>query len=151
MIRNLRKSAACNLVAFGVAGLGWLLSGCGTVDYVKNKDGASTQAEARNVAPEDPLAKPIQVAWTSARASHCGFIFDPVQLRSNFMAAEMQAGNPPEQMQKIEHAYDYTLESVTTTIKNNLSYCNKERTAAIRKDLNRYLAGDYTPSARMGR
>ncbi len=51
----------------------------------------------------------------------------------------MQAGNPPEQMEKIEHAYDYTLQSVTATIKDDLRYCSKERTAAIRADLNRYL------------
>ena len=128
-----------------------LLLGCSTVKSVTGKEGAGTEAEARNVAPEDPLARPIQVAWTSARATHCGFIFNPGQLRANFMAAEMQAGNTPEQMQKIEQAYDYTLNSVTATIKDNFSYCSKERTAAIRKDLNRYLAGDYTPSARMGR
>ncbi len=67
------------------------------------------------------------------------------------MAAEMQAGNPPEQMEKIERAYDYTLQSVTATIRDDLRYCSQERTAAIRKDLNRYLAGDYTPSARMAR
>jgi hypothetical protein len=52
-------------------------------------------------------------------------------------------------MQKTEQAYDYTVGSVTATIKDDLDYCTKERTAAIRKDLNRYLAGDYTPSARM--
>jgi hypothetical protein len=52
-------------------------------------------------------------------------------------------------MQKIEQAYDFTLDSVTKTIRDDLGYCNKDRTAAIRKDLNRYLAGDYTPSARM--
>jgi hypothetical protein len=67
------------------------------------------------------------------------------------MAAEMQAGNTPEQMQKIEHAYDYTLQSVTATIKDDFRYCNDARTAAIKKDLNRYLAGDYTPGARMAR
>ena len=65
------------------------------------------------------------------------------------MAAEVRAGATPEQMQKIERAYDYTRESVLDTIKDNLKYCNKDRTAAIRRDLNRYLAGDYTPSARM--
>ena len=127
-----------------------LLLGCSTINSVRGKEGAATDAEARNVAPEDPLARPIQVAWTSARATHCGFIFNPDQLRVNFMAAEVQAGNTPEQMQKIEQAYDYTLDSVTATIKDNLGYCSKERTAAIRKDLNRYLAGDYTPSARSG-
>ena len=99
--------------------------------------------------PQDPLARPIQVGWTSARATHCGFVFNPDQLRSNFMAAEARAGASPEQMQKIERAYDYTRDSVAATIKDDLGYCNKDRTAAIRRDLNRYLAGDYTPSARM--
>jgi hypothetical protein len=126
------------------------LSACGTVDRFRGtQEGAKTELEARSVAPQDPLARPIQVAWTSARATHCGFVFNPDQLRSNFLAAEARAGASPDQMQKIERAYDYTLQSVTTTIKDNLAYCNKDRTAAIRRDLNRYLAGDYTPSARM--
>jgi hypothetical protein len=126
------------------------VSACGTVDRVRGpKEGASTELEARSVAPQDPLARPIQVAWTSARASHCGFVFNPDQLRSNFMAAEARTGASPDQMQKIERAYDYTLQSVAATIKDNLNYCNKDRTDAIRRDLNRYLSGDYTPSARM--
>jgi hypothetical protein len=127
------------------------VAACGTVDRVRGKDGAKTEIEARNVAAQDPLARPIQVAWTSVRASHCGFVFNPDQLRANFMAAEARAGATPDQMQKIESAYDYTLTSVRATIADDLAYCNKERTAAIRQDLNRYLAGDYTPSARMGR
>jgi hypothetical protein len=143
------KLAACVAVAFAAAILAAPLSGCSTINSVRNKDGATTEAEARSVTPEDPLARPIQVGWTSARASHCGFVFNPSQLRSNFLAAEAQAGATPEQMQKIERAYDYTLESVTATIEDDLRYCNKERTAAIRRDLNRYLAGDYTPSARL--
>jgi hypothetical protein len=125
------------------------ISACGTIDRVRNKDGAATEKEARNVAPEDPLARPIQVGWTSARASHCGFVFNPEQLRSDFLAAEIRSGIPQEQMQKIAQAYDYTRESVLATIKDDLRYCNKERTAAIRRDLNRYLAGDYAPTARM--
>jgi hypothetical protein len=125
-----------------------LLASCGTVGSLTSKD---PEQEARNIALDDPLARPTQVAWTSARASYCGFVFDPAQLRANFMSAEMQAGNTPEQMQKVERAYDYTLQSVAATIKDNLSYCTTERTAAIRVDLNRYLAGDYTPSARLAR
>jgi len=124
------------------------LSGCGTVGSLTSKD---PEQKARNVASNDPLARPTQVAWTSARASYCGFVFDPARLKANYMASEMQAGNTPEQMEKIERAYDYTLESVTATIKDNLSYCSTERSAAIRVDLNRYLAGDYTPSARLAR
>jgi hypothetical protein len=125
------------------------LSACGTIDRVRGKVGASTEVEARNMAPQDPMARPVQVAWTSARAVHCGFVFNPSQLRSDYLAAEVQAGNSPQRMEQITKAYDYTFDSVTRTIQDNLNYCNKDRTAAIRKDLNRYLAGDYTPSARM--
>jgi len=141
--------AACAVLALAAALL--TLSACSTVDKVRGRDGASSEKEARNVASTDPLARPIQVGWTSARASYCGFIFDPNQLRSNYMASEVQAGATPAQMQKIERAYDYTRQSTLASIKDDLAYCNKERTAAIRSDLNRYLAGDYAPSARMGR
>ena len=137
--------------ALAVAAALLALSACSTIDQVRGKDGASSEKEARDVASNDPLARPIQVGWTSARATHCGFIFDPDQLRSNYLASEAQAGATPEQMQKIVRAYDYTRESTLASIKDNLGYCNKERTAAIRSDLNRYLAGDYAPSARMGR
>jgi hypothetical protein len=137
--------------ALAVAAALLALSACSTIDQVRGKDGASSEKEARDMASNDPLARPIQVGWTSARASHCGFIFDPALLRSNYLAAEIQSGIPQEEMKKIAQAYDYTRESVLASIKDNLGYCNKERTAAIRKDLNRYLAGDYSPSARMGR
>ncbi len=142
-----RLHAAFALAVILAAALG----ACGTVDSVKKKVSSDPELDARNAAPSDPLAKPMQVGWTSARASHCGFIFDPAQLRANYLASEMQAGKTPQEIAKLERAYDYTRESVTATIKDNLGYCNKERTSAIRRDLNRYLAGDFTPSARMGR
>ena len=139
--------------AFCVAAalLAAVLTGCGTVEKVTGKVGSDPEKEARNMPPTDPLAKPMQIGWTSARASHCGFIFDPNQLKANYLASEAQAGKTPEEIGKLERAYDYTRESVTRSIRDNLAYCNKERTAAIRRDLNRYLAGDYSPTARMGR
>lgn len=145
------RSNEAHYAAFAFAAALLALSACSTIDQVRGKDGASSEKEARDVASNDPLARPIQVGWTSARATHCGFIFDPDQLRSNYLASEAQAGATPEQMQKLVRAYDYTRESTLASIKDNLGYCNKERTAAIRSDLNRYLAGDYAPSARMGR
>jgi len=141
--------AACPAVVLAAALLVLSLSACSTVDRVRGKEGVSTESEARNVKPEDPMSRPIQVGWTSARASHCGFVFDPTRLRSDFLAAEIRSGIPQNEMVKIAQAYDYTRESVLATIKDNLSYCNKERTDAIRRDLNRYLAGDYAPTARM--
>ena len=149
-MRGTRSNVAA-YAAVAVAAALLALSACSTIDQVRSKDGASSEKEARDVASNDPLARPIQVGWTSARATHCGFIFDPDQFRSNYLASEARAGATPEQMQKIVRAYDYTRESTLASIKDNLGYCNKERTAAIRSDLNRYLAGDYAPSARMGR
>ncbi len=150
MARRGPKRAAHAAIAATAALLVLGLCACSTVDRIRDKEGAASEAEARNVSPEDPLARPIQVGWTSARASHCGFIFDPAQLRANYLAAEARSGKTPDEMQKIERAYDYTRESVTHTIKDDLNYCTNERTAAIRRDLTRYLSGDYTPSARMG-
>ena len=150
-MRGTRSNEAASYAAVAVAAALLALSACSTIDQVRGKEGASSEKEARNIASNDPLARPIQVGWTSARATQCGFIFDPAQLRASYMASEAQAGATPEQMQKIERAYDYTRESVLAAIGDNLNYCNKERTAAIRRDLNRYLAGDYTPTARMGR
>lgn len=146
--RILSSTAIAATLAFALG----VLSACSTVSRIKGpEDGASTEKAARNVAPDDPLARPTQVGWTSARATRCGFIFSPEQLRANFLAAESASGRSPAEMQKIEKAYDYTRESVLATINDNPGYCNKERTDAIRLDLNRYLAGDYTPKARMAR
>jgi hypothetical protein len=145
--------ALCSVVAVATLAIALgVLSACGTVSRIKGpEDGASTEKEARNVAPDDPLARPTQVGWTSARATRCGFIFSSEQLRANYLGAEQAMGRSPAEMRTIEKAYDYTRQSVLETINDNPGYCNKERTDAIRKDLNRYLAGDYTPNARMAR
>jgi hypothetical protein len=142
---TLMTAIACAAL-LGVAAL----TGCGAAEKFRGpKEGATSDNEARYVSPEDPLARPIQVGWTSARASYCGFVFNPDQLRADFLASEARLGVPPEQMSKIEHSYDYTRESVLASIKDDPGYCNKERTAAIRRDLNRYLAGDYSPASRL--
>jgi hypothetical protein len=130
-----------------------VLQACSTVGRVtgSSQEGVKTDKDARYMATDDPLARPIQVAWTSARASHCGFMFDPVKLKDDFMAAESRRGVDPYQLQRFSEAYDYTRASVADTIKDDPSYCNKARTDAIRADLRRYLAGDYTPTAKLAR
>jgi len=143
-----RAAAAGTLALMLVA-----LSACGAVSSLKgpSEPGASTEKEARYVKPDDPLARPTQVGWTSARATRCGFIFNPEQLRANYLAYESQVGYSPAEMAKIEKAYDYTRQSVLTDIDKDSRYCTKGRLDAIRADLHRYFAGDYTPSARMAR
>ena len=128
------------------------LAACGTVSRLQGPEqGASTDNEARNVKPDDPLARPTQVGWTSARATRCGFIFSPEQLRASYLAWESAMGHSPQEMKKIEEAYDYTRDSVLTGANDDPNYCTKERVDAVRIDLNRYLAGDYSPTARMAR
>ena len=133
--------------------LGIALQGCSTVGRVtgSGQEGVSTDKAARYVTPQDPLARPIQVAWTSARASHCGFMFDPVKLKADFMADEARRGVNPYELQRYSQAYDYTRDSVLDTIKHDTNYCTKERNDAIRADLRRYIAGDYTPAAKLAR
>lgn len=87
-MRGTRSNVAA-YAAVAVAAALLALSACSTIDQVRGKDGASSEKEARDVASTDPLARPIQVGWTSARATHCGFIFNPDQLRSNYLAAEI--------------------------------------------------------------
>ena len=140
------------IIVLAALGFG-VLQGCSTVGRVtgSGQEGVSTDKAARYVTPEDPLARPIQLAWTSARASHCGFMFDPVRLKADYMADESRRGVDPYQLQRYSEAYDYTLGSVMEEIKGDPNYCTKARTDAIRADLKRYLAGDYTPAARLAR
>jgi hypothetical protein len=132
-------------------GLSLMLASCGTVERVTGHEGATTDKAARYVSPEDPLARPIQVAWTSARASRCGFMFDPAKLKADYLADETRRGVPPDQLARLAQAYDYTRDSVTGTISADPTYCNKERTDAIRADLKHYLSGDYSPTAHLAR
>lgn len=131
-----------------------LLVGCGAVSRVTGtgtQGGVSTDAQARYVKPEDPLARPIQTAWTSARAKHCGFMFDPERLKADYLADEMRRGTDPAKMASLSKSYDYTVESVTATIRDDPNYCNPDRLAAIRVDLKRYLGGDYEPKSKLAR
>ena len=128
----------------------YALAACSTVGG-GSQEGTSSEVEARQMRPDDPLARPTQVGWVSARASRCGFVFDPGQLRSQYLASEAAYGYSQLQMQKIRTAYDYTRESVLDKINKDPTYCNKDRLKAIRVDLNRYLSGDYSPSARLAR
>jgi len=123
------------------------LTACGTTSYFGGSDdGASTGAASFMRRSSDPLARPTQVAWTSARATRCGFVFDPAQLRSRYLATEQSSGQNPRQMQKIKEAYDYTLQSVSEEARKDANYCTRERIDEVKADLNRYLAGDFRTS-----
>ena len=141
-----RSGALLSLFALSL-----LLAGCGTVSSVTGKEGVTTDKEARFIKPEDPLARPVQVAWTAARAKYCGFMFDPERLKADYLADEARRGLDQNQIQKMAKAYDYTYASLMETISADPNYCNRQRIDAIRVDLKRYLAGDYSPTARAAR
>jgi len=124
------------------------LASCGAVDKIRGPEkGASNDATAWKVKKQDPLSQPIQVGWTSARASYCGFVFNPTQLRSNFIAYVNREPISTDEKAKLVAAYDYTRASVLKSISADPNYCNKDRTTAIQKDLKAYLAGDFAHRA----
>ena len=107
--------------------------------------GKKTKASAPSPAKSDPLARPVQVGWVSARASRCGFYFDPAKLKQQYLAAEAATGMPLDQLRRLELTYDYSLKSTAIKIAKVEDYCTERRAKLIRKDLQRHLAGDYTP------
>lgn len=98
-----------------------------------------------SAADTDPLARPISVAWTSARAQRCGFFFDPAKLRSSYLAYEARQSGP-EQLTKAEKTYDTTLKTIRERVAADREYCSDAKSAEIKKDLTRHLAGDFTPN-----
>ena len=140
-MRPLATIAVLTLTAF-------VASACGGVSLLSRGKSDEKTATAAAPPPPDPMARPIQVAWTSARAAKCGFHFFPKELRAKFLANEARAGASPEAMQKITRAYDFTLTRITADLREVENYCSKPTVDEIRADLQRHLAGDYTPRVR---
>lgn len=98
--------------------------------------------------PETALDRTLQVATTSARASRCGYVFDPVSIRTGYLAHESGLGNTPDQMAKIEKSYDYTVSTIGKTIAGEENYCNESTTNVIKNDLSKIIAGNYSAPAK---
>jgi len=128
-----------------------MVSGCGAMSSLGGGDdgtGASSGGLAGGGIPAlpkitDPNDRPTRVGWLSARASLCGFVFDPAQLRAQYFAFEQSYGADGRRMQEVQRAYDYSVESTTARAKKDTKYCTKKRVDQIRPELNRYLAGDF--------
>ena len=89
------------------------------------------------------MARPIAVAWTSARAQRCGFYFDAAKLRSSYLVFEGR--QPGADVAKAEKAYDSTFQTIRKRVTDNPDYCTESKNAEIKKDLTRHLAGDFKP------
>lgn len=130
--------------------LAGLLGGCGNsggsagLTTASLLDGApAANEDGLKISNDDPLAKPMQVGWTAARAQKCGFNFDAAGLKRNYLAAEAAQGAAQPQLINLEKAYDKTFQSVSA-VAATPDYCTDRKAQAIKTDLNRHLAGDYT-------
>jgi len=126
------------LAAAGLAsGCGGSASGLLTGSTPAAADGPGTLNN------DDPAARPVAVAWTSARAQRCGFYFDPAKLRASYLAYESR--QPGADVAKAEKTYDSTFKSIRERVAANPDYCTDTKSADIKKDLTRHLAGDFKP------
>ncbi|MGD9669324.1 MAG: hypothetical protein AB7U75_09740 [Hyphomicrobiaceae bacterium] len=104
----------------------------------------ATEAAAPAV-KNDPTQRAFQVGSTSARAVKCGFFFDPVKLKQQFLAAEATQGTAIADMAKVEKIYDVSFNGISRGIAAKEDYCTAAKSKEIKEDLTRHLAGDYTP------
>ena len=122
----------------------------GITKLIRPGDDKKTVADAPPAKPQDPMARPVQVAWTSARAKKCGFYFHPQKLKASLIAYETAQGAAPEYLDQVQKAYDLTSTKVSANLQDVSlgEYCDERKVEEIRKDLNRHLAGDFTPRVR---
>ena len=138
--------AAMTVTALALGGCGGGSSGAG-VSTASLLDGSpSGSSEVAPIANTDPNARPVQVAWTAARAQRCGFAFDAAKLKASFLASEARGGALQPQLASGEKTYDQTYTSIAAKIKGEQDYCDSKKTASIKADLQRHLAGDFTPN-----
>ncbi len=134
------------------AGLLLALTGCSSGNGLTTGSifGSETKktgvsATAAPVVKNDPVTRAFHVGSFSARAVRCGFHFDAVKLKSDYMAYETTAGLPVSEMAKLGNAYSTGFNGVSKGIGNAKQYCSPSKVASIKAALTRYLAGDFTP------
>jgi hypothetical protein len=94
----------------------------------------------------DPTNRAFQVGTVSAKAIKCGFNFDPAKLKNNYLTYERTLA-PGADMAKIERIYDVSFNGVAKAVAGDSDYCTDAKAKAIKADLTRHLAGDYSPAA----
>jgi len=92
---------------------------------------------------DEPTERALNSAAVSARATKCGYNFNPGRLREAFLASEAASGATPDQMTRLGQSYDFTHATVSKQISNPEEYCSPERTREVRSALTKLLAGDF--------
>ena len=139
---------------FAQAGAGAVLLACTALHTGCGNSTAGLTTSSTSVLPpdapaavsnDDPMARPVAVAWTSARAKRCGFYFDPAKLRTSYLAYEARQASG-EQYAKIEKTYDTTYKTTSEKVSQDVDYCSDRKALEIKTDLERHLAADYSPN-----
>jgi hypothetical protein len=105
-------------------------------------------AAAPVAAPSTPTDRAFQVGSVTARATKCGYNFDPARIKANYVAYETSLGATPDDVTKIEKIYTVAFNGVTKAAATEENYCSEKKTKEIKADLTKLLAGDYTPTPR---
>ena len=108
---SMRDKTSTILCLLGLAGM---LAGCGIGSSLSTGSvlGGSQTAAAPAPKPISPSERALYVGATVARAQRCGFYFEPEQVKASYIAAESQAGTPPEIVQKATKEFDFTRQSI---------------------------------------
>jgi len=130
----IRLAAALTGICLGLAGCG---GGVGL--------GTGTQASVSGPPPSTPAQRAVQVAWTAASARYCAFGLNPQKLKGDYLAWERAQGLPPETIESVDAMYDKAFLTFYAKVKDTPGYCSKAKIEEIRPEINRHLAGDYTP------
>ena len=136
-------------LAFSIA-LSFTMSGCGASIPGMTTGSLFGGDAAKPAAPQptnDPTSRAMQVGSVSARALKCGFNFDAVKLRTQFLATESPALTNPADADKLGRMYDVAFNGISKAVADQgEAYCTPTKTQKIKEALNRHLAGDYTPA-----
>lgn len=111
--------------------------------------GLGAQTSVADPPSSTPTQRAIQVAWTSASARYCAFGLNPQKLKSDYLAWERAQGQSPEVVQNLDTTYDKAFKTFYDKVKETPGYCSKARIEEIRPEINRHLAGDYSPRKRV--
>ncbi len=139
------RSTAKRTAILGV--LAALTAGCSLNSSALSTGSLFGASKPKAPTPETSQDRLLQVATTSARAQRCGYVFDPNGVRTQYLAAEAAQGNNPDQLARIEKSYDFTFAKVAKDAAGDEGYCDDAKTAVIKRDLGKVLAGDFSSPA----
>lgn len=138
----LRTRVSAVVLCLGLSGCGASLPDLSTGSLF----GGDSAAKAPVAPTNEPTSRAVQVGATAARALKCGFNFDPVKLRTQYLASEAMTATNPADTDKLGKIYDVAFRGISKAVADQGdAYCTSQKTDRIKLALNRHLAGDYAP------